>query len=393
MKLIACHIPAEIRWDESVIKEFKEGFAYYVDGHLINIEGRTIRLETQSEHPAAQLQVASLAGRIAARWRDANDALLFEHSADRESVGVDPMPYLIEKGHVLQTGRGRFVYGGIVAKLLVALDSFIGSYARRRGAQELVFPTSVATETLLRSGYLRSFPHHALFVAPAKLSSRSLDYIGNCVSVSEIDARDTDPALGAHAEVLAPTVCYHCMEVLKESSLDNAREMTGIGICHRFESTSDSSLDRLQTFRMREVVNFGSEQDVTRMLDETLQWTADTSRRWDLTYRATTATDPFFAGAVDKKTYFQSLFALKREFRLRIECKDQWLSVASFNNHRHSLTDVFGIKGASGKISSGCVGWGYERLIYALFAQHGTDVSRWPSAIRTDLNGALEAQA
>ena len=50
-----------------------------------------------------------------------------------------------------------------------------------------------------------------------------------------------------------------------------------------------------------------------------------------------------------------------------------------------TLTEAFEITGEEGEIASGCVGWGYDRLILALFSQFGPECSDWPSQVREDL--------
>jgi hypothetical protein len=49
----------------------------------------------------------------------------------------------------------------------------------------------------------------------------------------------------------------------------------------------------------------------------------------------------------------------------------KWLSVGSFNNHLDILVKKYNINIKSGKKSlySGCIGWGYERFVYAIIAQ------------------------
>ena len=50
----------------------------------------------------------------------------------------------------------------------------------------------------------------------------------------------------------------------------------------------------------------------------------------------------------------------------------KWLAVGSFNNHLDTLTKAYSIKSKNNKkINSGCVGIGYERLLYAIYSQQG----------------------
>ena len=154
-------------------------------------------------------------------------------------------------------------------------------------------------------------------------------------------------------------------------------------MCHRFETGKNRSLERLSTFRMREIVVFGDAGHVARELDFYFDWFLDLLRSWDVGFRATTANDPFFASSSDGKRMFQTAFALKREVRLRIPGEQRWISVASFNNHSNSLVNAFSIAGEEDAgLVSGCVGFGYERLLYGLYCAFGVDTANWPKVLR-----------
>jgi hypothetical protein len=62
------------------------------------------------------------------------------------------------------------------------------------------------------------------------------------------------------------------------------------------------------------------------------------------------------------------------------------LSAGSFNIHDDFFGRSFGIRNPAGSlVSTGCFGVGIERWVWALFAQHGIDVDRWPAAARSRL--------
>jgi hypothetical protein len=388
MKRILVDIPPELRWDAAAIKEFRENAPYYLaDARISAIDGRKVAFEAPDdsidEHVRTQSEL--LARTIATNLRDALETVLFEHSTP-STAHPDPMLALRSSGAAVQTGRGRFVYGGVLLQLLDALDALLSEYALGAGSEAQAYPSTVGASTLIRSGYLKAFPQHAFFVAPAARSPTSLHEIGRCTEAADLDAPHRGaPIFGPHDQVLAPTVCYHCMEALQGRTLDAPRCFTAANHCHRSEVLAEASLERLECFRMRELVAFGDEAFVRGILDGSLEWTAKLLQRWGIAHSAVTATDPFFAGAAGSKLFFQSTFALKREMRIRLDFSGRWLSVASFNHHQQSLTRAFGINGPSGPAVSGCTGWGHERLSYALMSQLGTNLSRWPQAARADL--------
>lgn len=76
------------------------------------------------------------------------------------------------------------------------------------------------------------------------------------------------------------------------------------------------------------------------------------------------------------------MLALKREVRLHIPSSDRWIAAASFNNHQASLVKAFGIESKGDTpLASACVGFGYERLLYALFCAFGGDLADWPAEL------------
>jgi seryl-tRNA synthetase len=379
-------VPAELRWDDVVAKELRENLPYFLpQGRLVAIDGRTIEVEAAATVPAAQAAaaVAALLRKVAANLRDSRETVLLEQARDR-GAHPDPMPALLASGALVQTGVAQFVYGGTLLSLLEGIDRLLLRHALELDATPQCYPVTVRAATLIESGYLRSFGQHAFFVAPIARSAQALERLGAVTDGGALEAANDGTLFAAHDQVLAPTVCYHCMEALRDRELPRAQRFTAVNPCHRSEVLAAAALDRLQCFRMREIVAFGDEVFVSRSLDASLEWSTRLLGRWNIAFRLVTATDPFFAGAAGGKQYFQAAFALKRELRLRTDFDDRWLSVASFNHHQQSLTRTFRIR-AGDATHSGCTGWGYERFAYALLAQLGTDIGSWPVVVRDDL--------
>jgi hypothetical protein len=66
----------------------------------------------------------------------------------------------------------------------------------------------------------------------------------------------------------------------------------------------------------------------------------------------------------------------KYEFQAKLPFKNSTISIGSINNHGEIFYDRFEIKsGNPGLRFSGCVGWGYERILFAILAQKGVDFS------------------
>ncbi len=385
MTVVEVTVPAELRWDATAERQFREGLPYHLPGaRLASIEARLVRLEC-GETGAEALTAGAIAllTTISRDLRDATEIVLFERPAPPLSWLADPTEALLREGALRWAGPARFVYAGKFAHLMNRLDHFLGEYASSSGAEPEAYPTTVATRTLMQCGYLRAFPQHALFVAPAALSAESLHAMGVIDFVGKIG--EAPARLAEHSQVLAPTVCYPCFESLNGARMAGFRQITAVNVCHRHEILANDKLDRLQTFRMRELIGFGSDVEVLGMLDRGLEWTSTALSRWGVAHRAVTATDAFFAGASGNKQFFQAAFALKRELQIQVG-DARWLAVASFNHHQKSLTRAFDIAAVANPLSSGCIGWGYERLLFGMFAHFGVDLARWPAPLLDDLD-------
>ena len=379
-------VPPTMRWDDEIIKSFEECAPYYFGGVAPRVDGRQIKLtgRPRDRFEGDPLEVLTrLVADLVRGYRDATEQPLQEHVSSRPFPESDPFQALIDARAVVPAGPGRFSYHGDFLGMMQGLDRLICDLAHGRNAVEEVYPATVPTDLLRRSGYLKSFPHHAFFVAPVRFEQRSLQVAEKGIGPSSGQRLAADGYLADAGDVLAPTVCYHSFNARKDRQGQATESVTAVNMCHRFESGKDRSLERLSTFRMREIVVFGNAEHVARELDYYFDWFLDLLRRWDVGFRATTANDPFFASSSDGKRLFQTAFALKREVRLRIPGDQRWISVASFNNHSNSLVNAFSIAGdENSALSSGCVGFGYERLLYGLYCAFGVDVATWPAAFR-----------
>ena len=77
---------------------------------------------------------------------------------------------------------------------------------------------------------------------------------------------------------------------------------------------------------------------------------------------------------------------LKYELLAAIPHQKKDLAVGSINYHMDMFSSAFEIKVPSGSLAhSGCIGIGMERLAFALYCQHGVEVSCWPEKVRSFL--------
>jgi len=282
----------------------------------------------------------------------------------------------LDRGDISQTGNGKFVYRGQVAKVFRGLDDLFRSWGEKQSATEEFFPISVKTKSLERAGYFKTFAQHAFFVSPLELSIPALK--------SAVDG-DVQPHLQSPEWVLSPTVCHHCFEALSDNAHHSHQTITALNQCSRYEVHDTGGLKRLRHYWMREIIFLRSAPEETQSaLDDVLKLTTDLLRRWGVFFQVKSASDPFFLDSGTGKRMFQTALLMKRELVLPVEGKS--IACASFNNHMKTLTEAFDITAEDGEIASGCVGWGYDRLILALFSQFGPECSDWPSQVREDLD-------
>jgi seryl-tRNA synthetase len=240
----------------------------------------------------------------------------------------------------------------------------------------------VQTAHLQKSGYLKSFPQHAQFATPLRFHPDSLS-IGNTVDFTAAKQRAAMvDHLAIPERMLAPTICHHCFAARHDRTVDAPEIITATGLCHRFEGGNLTTLERLSTFRMRELVFLGSPEHVQHGLAQSLDWFSDLLTDCGVTHRIVAATDPFFGTGASSKRYFQAAAGSKKELCLFIPSSGRWISVASINDHGAAMAQSFGITApAQATLRTGCIGFGLERLAYGLACALGCDTKAWPGQL------------
>jgi seryl-tRNA synthetase len=307
--------------------------------------------------------------------------LLKEHLTSVDSDLTEPFEDLKNTQQIVPTGRGKFVYSGDFLKVFFSLDSCIKKFALEIGCKEELYPTTVKTSSLINSGYLHLHPQFAYFVAPAHLDLISLDKLTRKTILNRSERPETVANLGIPDQILSPTVCYHTFEARTNETLGSKQLVTALNKCYRHEPVNVQTLERLTTYWMREIIVFGDKKEVDRILSLAVDWTIEFLKKLGLGFSLVTASDPFFGSSGSSNRLLQSALELKRELIMPLS-GNRKVAVASFNNHQQSLTKKFSIQFSKNSTTetpeSGCIGWGYERLLYAIFSQLGTKIKDWP---------------
>ena len=162
------------------------------------------------------------------------------------------------------------------------------------------------------------------------------------------------------------------------------RCITAVLGCHRFEGANQTTMSRLRAFSMRQVIWVGHPRYVLESRAKAEELIERQARRWGLHCRLETANDMFFTDDYAVKASFQRQQEAKKELQALIPQEDKWISVISSNFHSSTFGKAFDIKTGGRPAASACVGWGLERLVYAVVSQFGFESADWPTGLRED---------
>jgi seryl-tRNA synthetase len=265
------------------------------------------------------------------------------------SYKKDPMKYLLKNDLATQIGNGLFVLKGPLVDLISKIEELIFQISKKVNAEPVYVPCILSYENADASEYLNSFNNQALL----------------------LKTRDAKNFEG----LACPTVCYHYFSSLKNKSVNNNFGITALSRCSRKEEGLLNDLSRLTNFTMREIVFYGTEKYCKDKLKDTLNETEYILQKvFDLDYKVMTASDPFFGTQSEIKRKAQLILESKYEIQATLPFNNEGVSIASFNNHGKVFFERFNIRPKNPELSySGCVGWGYERILFAILAQKGLD--------------------
>lgn len=290
-------------------------------------------------------------------------------------------------GHVAEVGEGQVAFGEPLIMLADWFDAQLTEIVEDEfsSVRNYRYPTLIPTRVLEAAGYFSSFPQYVMFVT--RLHS-DVDVYRGFQEQYRRDGRLSPDVLERCRDVdycLPPTMCFHTFGHYSGSVVgaDGLEVVTAKGKSFRFESRYATTLERLWDFTIREVVFLGDRADVLdarqRLMARVFAFIADLG----LAGGCEVGNDPFFCepdGDLGRISA-QRLMELKYELRLQVS-DDRSIAVGSFNFHDNFFGKGFAITRPTGEhISSGCAGFGIERLVHAFLCQYGTDQAAWPAAV------------
>src|ERR1700720_7513 len=294
---------------------------------------------------------------------------------------ADPLAHIAEGLFRSMGVDGVYARTALYTHIVDRLESYI-SRQRDPKAEIMRFPPVMSRKHLEKSGYLKSFPNLLGCVCALHGSEASIRS-----AVERYDnGGDWTSSLTSSDLVLSPAACYPVYPIAA------ARGALPPGVL-QFDIEADVfrhepslSLDRLQSFRMREFVRIGAPDEIVEFREKWMAKAPVLAAELALPHTIDVANDPFFGRVGQVMAVSQRQQALKFELLIPYYPSASPTACMSFNYHREHFGQVWGIRDVDGGLAhTSCVAFGIDRLTVALFAVHGLTLGKCPSAPRAAL--------
>lgn len=179
--------------------------------------------------------------------------------------------------------------------------------------------------------------------------------------------------------------CDSIWKSLAGQKIEEFRTFTTLGTCCRNEQRQYYFLERLKTFRMREVVATGTPEEIMGFRTRAIDFIRKLNKELELNACFEKADDPFFIQDNTELDDISSKYDLpdivKIEYRPEIY-DGKSLACASSNVHGTFFSDNYKYRPINGAKSwTSCTAFGLERMAWAVLIQHGTDPRNWPEVL------------
>jgi seryl-tRNA synthetase len=269
------------------------------------------------------------------------------------------------------------LYEGMIERL----TAFI-TRERDPRAEVLRFPPVMSRRQLEKSGYLKSFPNLLGCVCALHGSEAAI----RAAADRHESGGDWTTSLAASDLVLSPAACYPLYPLVAARGRIPAGGLIFDVAADCFRREPSRSLDRLQSFRMREYVRIGSPEEITTFREAWMARARQLADALALPYTVDVANDPFFGRVGQVMAVSQLQQSLKFELLIPYYAGAKPTACMSFNYHREHFGNVWGLTDTRDELAhTGCVAFGMDRLAVALFANHGADPAQWPASARQAL--------
>lgn len=263
---------------------------------------------------------------------------------------------------------------------LLALFRFFESRFRRMaadfGAEENHYPVMVPSEVLAEVGYFGHFPQHVTFCSHLPGDLPVLQAVARDAKESAAAPR-VAASLAEPQHVLTPAVCLPCYRQHRDAVLPGLRTLTMQNHVFRYEGTNFRPLQRGWDFTVRDIVFFGTYEELSALRNEVMDRAIALCAELGLQATIELANDPFFLDTSRDKAVYQRMGEVKYELLFPLPNGGS-LAASSFNLHRDFYTSVYNTRLATGApAESACMGFGLERWVCALLTQKGMGREGW----------------
>lgn len=384
-----CVIPLD-RLDPGQHGQLKYASAF-VDEHIdeIRLEDGKLHIAHRSPNGSDVIiaRVEKLIDRFSRGDFGFKESILFRQEGPKPYRG-DIIAELVRTKTIKVLEPGLFLFREPFSSLLRFFDdTFVSRIADDFGAKEETYPAVIHLTTLDKTNHFTSFPEHLHFLNHLR---DDLDVIESfSESIREAGGWKPEAPLDLNRNMpkprfaMNPSTCYHCYEGLQGETLEgDGIVATAVAKCHRYESKNHADFGRLLDFTMREIIFVGKPEFVRENRLKAVEHLKRLAVEWELDCIIENANDPFFTNDFQVKASFQRSQEMKYEMRLTIPHFGKSIACSSVNFHSTAFGTAFDIRMGKRPATTGCVGFGLERWVFAFLAQFGLDEDRWPAAFR-----------
>ncbi len=221
---------------------------------------------------------------------------------------ADPLAHIGERLFRPMGVDGVYARTELYAHLVERLEGYI-TRQRDPKAEIMRFPPVMSRQQLEKSGYLKSFPNLLGCVCALHGSEAS---IRSAVDRYD-DGGDWTTSVTSSDLVLSPAACYPVYPIVATRGALPAGGLLFDIEADVFRHEPSRSLDRLQSFRMREFVKIGSPQEILAFRESWMARAPLLAADLGLPFTIDVANDPFFGRVGQVMAVSQRQQALKFE--------------------------------------------------------------------------------
>ena len=239
-------------------------------------------------------------------------------------------------------------------------------------------PVMLPINTYLDTNYLKTSPQYSIFCSFINESISSYENLPKKIENGQVTEELKVPCYA-----LSPSACFHLYEELRNKRIPRGKIYTFRQNVFRNEGRLNwKESTRYLDYTVREIVFFGTKEEVYDIREKLLSKTIDILKKYNLISTIIVGADPFVIPEMQRYKDIQKRNRVKYELRINT-ADDKTTACASFNLHGTHFTKAFNISVENVENTySGCIGFGLERWVYCFLAQYGTDLKNWPYEIQ-----------